>query len=46
MNKDEFISDWLEKNSESDLNDALEEWKSFVKFVNCFNDWEEQIDYV
>jgi hypothetical protein len=42
--KKQFINDWLKDNPNDDRSDALDAWKVEVKFINQFNDWDEQID--
>jgi hypothetical protein len=43
MNKEDFIADWLKNNPDDDLMDAKDAWKREVKFINQFNDWDEQM---
>ena len=43
-NKEHFINEWLKDNPDDDRSDALDAWKSEVKFINQFNDWDNQID--
>jgi hypothetical protein len=42
--KQQFISDWLKDNPDDDTSDALDAWKSEVKFINQFRDWDDQMD--
>ena len=42
--KEQFIQDWLQRNPQDDETDALESWKQEVKFLNTFNDWDNQLD--
>jgi hypothetical protein len=42
--KQQFIDDWLKDNPEDDMSDALDAWKSEVKFINQFNDWDDQLN--
>ena len=42
--KEHFINEWLKDNPDDDRSDALDAWKSEVKFINQFNDWDNQID--
>jgi hypothetical protein len=43
--KEQFIQDWLQRNPQDDQDDALEAWKQEVKFLNTFNDWDNQLDW-
>lgn len=44
-NKEQFISNWLKDNPNDDEFDALDAWKNEVKFINQFNDWDNQLDW-
>ena len=43
--KQQFIQDWLQHNPQDDQDDALQAWKLEVKFLNTFNDWNNQLDW-
>jgi len=40
--KEHFINDWLKNNPDDDESDAVNAWKNEVKFINQFNDWDNQ----
>jgi hypothetical protein len=43
--KKQFIADWLKDHPEDDRSDALDAWKSEVKFINHHREWDNQIDW-
>ena len=43
--KKQFISNWLKDNPNDNEFDALDAWKNEVKFINQFNDWDNQLNW-